>query len=233
MATAAQTLRELHRLHVHVRNLKAELDQGPSLFKAQQAKLARAETILKEAQDHLNHLKATMHEKEVELKSTHQQIAKYEKQLNEAGAKKEYDALQHEIAACRQTGARLEDEILAIMAEIDETTQKLPGLDANLKQVRDETAGFDKEAQERIARLTADLQETTAHLVETEKQVPANVRALYERLVLAHGADALAAVRDKTCSICYSTVTAQQLRELEAGVVSLCMNCGRMLFLAQ
>ncbi len=230
MATAADTLRELHRLLRHIRTLKAELEKGPQLFKAQQAKQARAETAVQEAHDKLKHLKVGVHEKEVTLKSAHQQIGKYEKQQNESGVKKEYDALAHEIANCRQTCAKLEDEILAGMAEIEETAARIPELERSQKQIRDETANFDNESQQRIARLTVELQEAQSHLAEAEKEVPAEIRALYERLVMAHGPDAISAVQDKTCSICYGSITAQQERQLEAGVVVLCKNCGRMMF---
>jgi len=231
MTTAADTLRELHRLHSHIRELKSEMEKGPRLFKTQQARQGRAETAVQEAHDQLKHLKVAVHEKEVTLKSTHQQIAKYEKQQNEAGVKKEYDALQHEIGTARQTCANLEDEILNGMAQIEETAAKIPELERTMKQIREETANFDNEAKARIARLTAELQEATTRLAEVEKDVPGD-RALYDRLVASHGADAISPVRDKTCSICFGTVTAQQERQLEAGVVVLCKNCGRIMYLA-
>ncbi|MFL5341407.1 MAG: zinc ribbon domain-containing protein, partial [Gemmataceae bacterium] len=185
------------------------------------------------AQAQLKHLKVSVHEKETSLKFAHQQIAKYEKQRSEAGAKKEYDALQHEIDHCRQTGNVLEDEILTLMAQVEEKSAQVPELEKALAAVKAESAGFDMEARDRIARLTADLQATTANLVEVEKNIPGEVRSLYDRLTAAKGADAISAVQDQTCTACYSTVTAQQGRELEAGIVVLCKNCGRIMYLVK
>ena len=57
------------------------------------------------------------HEKEVSLKTTHGQIAKYQKQLSESASKKEYDALQIEIAAAAARTRELEDEIAKVRRE--------------------------------------------------------------------------------------------------------------------
>src|SRR5262249_55833427 len=152
---------------------------------------------------------------------------------NEVANKKEFEALQHEIGHCREACAKLEDEILSAMSEIDETTPKVPALEAALKQVQTETAGFEVESRQRIERLTGELTAATAQLAAAETAIPGDIRAAYDRMVAAQGADAVAAVQDKTCMTCYSTVTPQQHRELEAGAFSTCKNCGRLLYLAK
>src|SRR5262249_15061669 len=147
------TLRELHRLRKLIRDLQTQIDEGPTLLKSQQQRLTRAETDLRDAQDALKHLKVSVHEKETTLKGTHQQIGKYEKQAETAASKKELDAFAHEIAHNRQKCAQLEDEILSGLAEIDERTAKLPEAEKDLARVRAESAGFQKEADERHQRL--------------------------------------------------------------------------------
>ena len=66
-----------------------EIDRGPRLLKAQQTKISRQEDAVREAHESLKRLKVTSHEREGELKTTLQQISKHEKQLNEAGSKKD------------------------------------------------------------------------------------------------------------------------------------------------
>src|SRR5919202_130820 len=99
MAGPAAILRELHRLRRHARDLQAEIDRGPRALKAQQDKVARQEEALREAQEVIKRLKVETHDKELTLRGKQQQIAKHERQLNEATSKKEYDALQAEINA--------------------------------------------------------------------------------------------------------------------------------------
>ena len=81
---------------------------------------------LREAQDAIKHLKVESHAKEVSLKSTHTQIAKYEKQKETAADKKQFDAFNHEIETARQKARTLEDQILEGMSEAEERTAKLP-----------------------------------------------------------------------------------------------------------
>ena len=90
------------------------------------AGLEKHDKVVRDAHDNLKHLKVSQHEKETTLKATHQQIAKYEKQLDTAASKKEFDALQTEIAHAKGKCAALEDEILSTMGEIDDRTAEIP-----------------------------------------------------------------------------------------------------------
>ena len=135
MPTPVEIIRELGRLHRHIHELEEAKEHGPRLLKAQQTKLTRHENAVKEGQENLKKLKVAIHEKEGSLKSMHQTIAKHEKQLNEAGSKKEYDALQTEIATERQKCAALEDEILTGLGEVDEKTAQIPQLEKALAQI--------------------------------------------------------------------------------------------------
>ena len=231
MPSIVDTLRELHRLQRLIRDLKTETEKGPRLLRQQQARLTRAEDAVREAHDTLKLLKVSAHEKEVSLKASHQQIAKYEKQRETAASKKELDAFEHEIAHARANCAKFEDEILAVMGEIEEKTARIPELDKALAQVKLEAAGFEKEEQERQQRLSGELVRAQAELVEAEKAMPSDIRSAYNRLIAVNGADGLAAVRDRTCTSCYGELTLHHLRELDTGRLVLCKTCGRALYI--
>src|SRR5882762_4105735 len=109
-ATPASTLREVHRLRRHARELHDEIERAPRILKARQAKITAQETALKEGQDELKKFKVSALEKESQLKGVQQTIAKHEKQKNEATSKKEYDALGVEIASDKKKCQGLEDE---------------------------------------------------------------------------------------------------------------------------
>jgi predicted nucleic acid-binding Zn-ribbon protein len=231
MAGPATILREIHRLRCHAKNLQSEIDRGPRVQKAQQVKVTRQEETIREAHDTLKRLKMMSHEKEGLLKATLQQIGKHERQLNEAGSKKEYDALKSEITADQKKCQGLEDEILGYMGEIEERTARLPELEKALQQAKQEYVEFEKSSQSRLVSLTEQLNQVLRGMQEVEATLPPDVRPQYDRLAAARGEDAMAPVEHRTCMACYTAITAQNYNDLMLSQFVLCKNCGRALYL--
>jgi predicted nucleic acid-binding Zn-ribbon protein len=225
-------LREIHRLRRHHRDLLTEIERLPRLLKAHQAKIAKQEQAFKQAQDDLKHLKVSAHDKEVNLKATNQQLAKYEKQLNDMKTPKEVEAKEKEIATSKKSIAELEEQILLGLAEIDESSAKIPLLDKALKDARAELSVFEKDSKERQQRLTAEVKLTEEQLKKQEVHLPAAIRGTYDRLVKAYGPDALAVVNKSSCGHCHTSVTAQNVNEMNQGRYVSCNSCGRMLYLS-
>jgi predicted nucleic acid-binding Zn-ribbon protein len=237
MSTPALLFREVHRLRRYIHELQEQLKRAPIQLKAQQNKVARQEELQREGQDYLKKLKVSTLEKESSLKSTHAQIAKHLKQMETASEKKEYDALQSEIKHEREQAARLEDEILAAMAEAEERTAKLPELEQNVQKARRDFAEWEKGAGERQANLEGQLGVAQAQLKEAEAQLEAKLSKLdlgrYQRVVNAMGPDALSAVRGRTCEACSTEITAQNHNDLLIGNFVMCKACGRILYLPE
>jgi predicted nucleic acid-binding Zn-ribbon protein len=233
MAGPAIILREIHRLRRFAKDLQTKIEQAPRTLKAQQGRVSRQEEILRQAQDGLKHLKVSIHEKEVTLRTTLQQITKYEKQQNEAAGKKEYDALQHEIDAAKKKMQQVEDEILDAMGQSEEETARLPELEKSLKQVREEVVQFERDSSARHAGFTEQLKQTEQQIAEVEASLPPEVRPTYTRLIGAKGEDGMSAVNGRTCTACYTEITAQNYNDLSVGNFVLCKSCGRMLYLPE
>src|SRR5262249_5137056 len=210
-----------------------QINRFPLQLKAQQGKVTRQEEAQREAAETLKKLKVSVHDNEVTLKSTHAQVKKYEKQLDEATAKKENDALQHEISAAREKCGQLEEDILNGMGEIEERAAKLPELEKAGQDARAEFARWEKAAQEKLAVQKEELTKTLASLKETEAAIPERHREVYKRIVAAKGPDAFAAVNGRTCTGCGTEITAQTLQELKAQAFTVCRSCERMLYLPE
>src|SRR3954466_463158 len=93
-----RVFREIHRLRTLIHNVQEQLDRLPRLRKAHQARLAKQEQSLRDAQEAIRKLKLTVRDREKTLEDKHGQIARYEGQINQVSSKKEYDALLLEIA---------------------------------------------------------------------------------------------------------------------------------------
>jgi predicted nucleic acid-binding Zn-ribbon protein len=224
-------LREIHRLRKLIRDAQAEIDRAPRVAKAHQAKLATQEKALADAKEELKKKKAGLLAGEAQIKSLNQTLNRHEKQLDDLTAPRDIEAKQHDIANTKALIAQTEDELLAAMTDVDERVARMPELEAALVKAKADHAAFEKESAERLVRLKEEVATATAALAEEEKKIPATIRPQYERLVKAHGADALAAVENQSCSHCRVGITAQNLADFhkEAGFIC-CRNCGRALY---
>jgi predicted nucleic acid-binding Zn-ribbon protein len=229
----APILKELHRLRKHLRDLQNEIDLGPRVMKAQQAKLAAEEAAHKEAYEILKRLKIKQKEDEVSLKATEQQLAKFEAQIHSAGSAKEFEAKQHEIAYARKQKGELEDAVLATMNEIEERTANLPAVEQRWADARKEFEQYQVDAGERLERMRADQAASQAELATTEAKLPPEVKGRYDRLVKSYGPDSLAAVNGRSCQHCRRSITEQQRNDLLRGEFICCSQCGRGLYLAE
>jgi predicted nucleic acid-binding Zn-ribbon protein len=233
MSGPAGVFREIHRLRRHARDLQEQVENLPRQLNVRHGKQARAEGALRDAQEAIKRLKVDAHAKEVTLKTRHEHIAKYQKQLNEVTSKKEYDALQLEIAHAKDECRRLEDEILSALSEGEERAARLPELEQAVAQAKKEVAGFEEDAKAKRADLEAQLAQVQERLKAAEVNVPAGLRDQYHRIVNAKGADGFAAVRERTCTACNTEITVQMYHDLRQEMFLVCRSCGRILYLPE
>jgi predicted nucleic acid-binding Zn-ribbon protein len=230
MPGPAAIVKESHRLRRHIKDLDAKIEQAPRQLQIQQAKLARQEDVLKQAHANLKQIALEIRDKEGSIKATEQQISRYEKQLNEAANKKEYDALKSEIAQEKEHVSKLEDEVLAAITLTEEKSAQLPEVEKTTQQARADFAQFENDFKERLERFAREKERARSELQTVEATLPDDVRVTYDRLIAAKGTDALAGVTGRTCSECYVEITAQMASELKRELFLLCKNCGRILY---
>lgn len=226
-------LRELHRLRKLIRDAQGEIDRGPRVLKAHQAKLANQEKAVADARDALKHRKADVLTGEASIKSLNQALARHEKQLDTLTDPRQIEAKEHDIANTKELIAKTEDDILTAMTDVDERTAKVPELEAALAKAKADFGTYEKEAADRLGRLRDELKTATAALATEEAKIPPAIRGQYDRLVKAHGADAFAPVENQTCVHCRVGITQQGLADLRHGSEFICCrNCGRAQYLA-
>ncbi|HEV2949616.1 MAG TPA: C4-type zinc ribbon domain-containing protein [Gemmataceae bacterium] len=233
MPGPATILRELHRLHRHAEDLRTQINRGPQTIKAHQEKTAKQEELLHQAQDSIKKLKVALHEKEVSLKAQEQVVAKHEKQLNEATSRKEYDTLRSEIETDKKACAKIEDAMLEVMEEIETRNLQIPEYEKGVKKGKEDTARVIDDVQTRRNEFTDRLNETLKSIREIETSLPDDVRATYDRLVAVKGDGAMSSVQGRTCTACYTEITAQNQNDLMQEKLVLCKNCGRILYLSE
>ncbi len=230
MSAVTNTVRECHRLRVHLRNLQTEIDRGPRVLKGRQETLDAERQLHKDHHDAITKLKLKQREDEGTLKQTETRLKKLEEQLTGISVQKEYAAKESEIAQSKAKIGELEDAILTTIGTIEEKTAEIPAVEKRWATAQAEFAEFQKEATERFERLKADQEHSRQALAKAEAGIPEEVRGKYDSLVKTHGPDAMAAVKNQACLGCRTTLAAQRLNELRNGAFMMCPHCGKMLY---
>ncbi len=229
-ATVPTLLQQAHRLRKHLRELQSEIDLGPRVAKSQQTHLDSEQAAHKAAHDAVGKLKLKIRDEEGTLKQLNTQLAKYEKQLDDAGSPKEYDGKLSEIRQAKEKIVLTEEAILMGMEELESRTAALPADD---RRWADAQANFQQQqvdAKERLERIVEDQGLARDHLAKAEAQLPADVKSQYDRLIARYGPDGLAGVNGRSCQQCRTAITEQQKAELAHGKFICCPNCGRGLY---
>lgn len=230
MSDSKSLMRDLHRLHQRAQGLREEAELGPRRLRAQQAKADQQQLTLKNALEEIKHLKVAIHDKEVTLKATQIQLKKHRQQLNSAGSKKEYDALEREIDAETQTIRLLEDDILVSMGTLEDKQGRIPSLEEAVRQAQEGVRTVHGELGTKQIELDQRSGEARTALEAAEADLAPDARSLYDRLVQAHGSDALAPLSGRSCTGCYTDITPQAYTAVISGRVVTCKSCGRLLY---
>lgn len=223
-------LRECHRLRRFLRDLQDEINLGPRVQKAQQAKLAQEEQAHKDAYEIIKKLKLQQKADEGSLKVIEQQLDKLQTRSLEVTTMREMEATRSEIAQANDKKSKLEEAILITMTDIEERTANLPNVEKQWADAQQTFKDQQIEGKERLARLQSEQKIAQEDLLKVEATIPANLKSTYASLIKAHGPEGLAGVKDKVCRSCRSTLTAQKLIELNSGQFVSCSNCGRALY---
>lgn len=226
--SVTSALRECHRLRVHLRNLQAEIDRGPRVLQEAQEELDDARRVRDGHHDAIKQLKLKQRDDEGSLKQTEVRLTKLEEQLTGISVQKEYAAKELEITHAKEKKGELEDAILTTISELEEKTAAIPAVEETWKVAQGAFAQFQTDAAERLERMTADMETSRADLAKSEAELPADVKATYDKIVKAKGPDAFAGAKNRVCQGCRNTMTETQFSELRRGTFRTCVNCGRM-----
>ena len=214
----------------HLRELQKEIELGPRVLKSRQDELEEEREAHKDHHDSITKLKLKQREDEGTLKQTDTRLAKLAEQLLGIGVQKEFEAKNSEIAQAKAKKADLEDAILATIMEIEERTAAIPAVEKKWAEAQAAFKQFQSEAADRLEMLKTEQASSRALLAKTEEEIPDGIRSRYDKLVKAHGPEAMAAVKNKSCQACRTDLTDQKYIELRRGELIQSSTCGKLLY---
>jgi hypothetical protein len=226
----ANTLPELHRLHLAIQEVQEEIDRGPRQLRARSNTTASRLAELEAQRQKQKQLKMLADQKSLQLKTNEAKLADLKGELNQAASNREFDIIKGQIEADKVANSVLEDEILETLDKVDKAQAELKKLESDVAIAQAEEKKFASEVDQRRPSLEARLGSLREELQQAETYLPEEIRAAYQRLVQAHGASALSPVENATCTSCYVRLTPQNAVSIESGTIMFCRTCGRLLY---
>jgi predicted nucleic acid-binding Zn-ribbon protein len=230
MPVKASALRELHRIHRQLSDLRERRERGPKQIKARESNLARlAEELAKLQADH-KAARMRSDQKQLLLKSGEEKIEGLKVKLNAAASNREYQALKDQIAADQMAGSVLADEILEAMEKIDELAAHIAEHQKKIETAKSELSKSQQAVQAQAGELESEVKRLEGELREAESGLPVDFRETYQRLVKSKGEDAMAEAQGDFCGGCHQQLTPNNLAELRMSLAIFCRNCGRLVY---
>jgi uncharacterized protein len=231
MSITAAALRELHRIHQQLAELRDRLERGPKQVRAREANVAQLEARLAETRDKAKQTQMAVDRKQLDLKAGEQKVVDLRVKLNAANSNREYQALLEQIAAAEMAGSVLSDEILEGLEKIDQHAVVVKEAEKNLAAGKQELEKAKQGVETSAATIHTEVARLEAELIEAEKALPSDLKADYQRVVRSKGADSLAAAEEGVCTGCGQQITLNMQNELKLSKLVFCRSCGRLLYL--
>jgi predicted nucleic acid-binding Zn-ribbon protein len=233
MTVSADALRQLHRIHRQLTDLRSRLDLGPKQVQAAAANLNRMKADVQRAKEQLTKTRVHADDKQLQLRQREDRIKDLQSKLNSCSSNREYQALQEQIAADEQANSVLSDEILEALEKIDEQQEQLEDRQKSFETASQKLDELQQRVETEKSGLESELARVQGELSEAEACLPADFRTDYQRITRARGEDALAQVDGETCGACYQVLTQQTINELRMSKPVFCKSCGAVLYLPE
>ncbi len=225
----------------HLRKLQA-VDSDLAALQARLREVERAladERAVKEAeaayetarQAHIEAQRA-FRNAEAEADAVRDKLVQVERQLY-GGAERNPKALQdlqQEAEALRRRLDALETQALQALDTLEAAAARLAQAEEALRAARSRRATERARLQAEREDLQARLERLGALRETLSAQLPAQVRATYERLLAGKGGQAVAVVEDEACGVCGVALSRARLQAVRLGEgLTFCEGCGRIL----
>ena len=134
MSVTASALREIHRIHRQIADLRGQIARGPRQIRAAELHLQEEQEACTQGKLTLKQTRMTSDDKQLQLRQREDRIKDLQGKLNSCSSNREYQTLKEQIAADRQANSVLSDEILEALDKIERQQAELAEHEEDLKK---------------------------------------------------------------------------------------------------
>lgn len=231
MDLVLKSLIRYQELSLELGRLNARLEQFPLQIKAIGDEVESAASALASARDALSEGQKERRAREAELQDLEGQFSKYNEQLMQVKTNNEYKAMQHAILGVKEQIGKVEERILLLMEEADDSDRKLKEdeklLDGKRKEAEARKGVIGEErrqVEEEASRVAAD------HRAASEA-LGAEALELFNRIAHSRNGKAMARAHDERCQECNVRLRPHLFQEIKKNDHLIqCDSCRRILY---
>jgi len=212
--------------------IKDQLRRIPLEVNDFEKRIASEENAIEQSREAINELEVRRRDLESEVGVTEEQANRYKNQQLLVKKNEEYAALAHEISALGERIGDLEDKVLELMLEIDESRESSEKTDASRMN---DIADYQRHIKMREAHRSefeSELSDAESAVNEAAMEVEESVRKIYEYVKgIARRAPYVVPIDDHKCTGCHLRVSIDvEVSAKTSGVLARCSHCGRIVY---
>lgn len=239
MATLADSLHRLQEAHLRLQGLRGEIAARYRSAERARRQVERLEEQIAGVRADLRERQMAADRMDLNLKAREAEVNKLRASLNRAKTNKEYSAILTQLNTTKADNSKLEEQLLALMEEIDGIRSRLAELESRREALVAEARAAEEAARQFEEQSSGRLKELEAERAAAAAEVDPETLALFDRIATKHEGEAMAAVTQPNprveefyCEGCSMTVTLEQISMLRTGrELVTCNVCGRILYL--
>jgi len=223
---------ELQKIDAEIYDLKIELKEKPAVLEELKIAFEAHKCTLNELEERAKTIQLSRKEKELELKSQEDEIAKANAQLSQIKSNKEYTAKIAEIEHIKADRSQIEEKILLSYDEHDKINGEIEAEKKNVTEKEKEYQAKKKETEDQMKLIEDRVKVLESQGKQAAVGIEPDFLNRYERILEHKEGLAIVPVQGTVCGGCYMNVTPQQLNviKMKAELVE-CGACARILYL--
>ncbi len=223
---------ELQKIDKEAFDYKQELKEKPAFLEEMKNDFEKKKSGLKSLEDKFKALQVGRMDKELDLKSREDEIAKANAQLSLLKTNKEYTAKMTEIETIKANKSIVEEKILMSYDEADAVQKKIEQEKKVLAEEEKKFLAQKKEIDAAVAGLQAKVKELESQRNQLTPDVEKDILARYEKILEKKNGLAIVPITNNGCGGCYMNIPPQIVNELKMhDKVVICEMCARLLYL--
>lgn len=223
---------------LNIQDLDIKMIRLINVKKERQSELKKIHLLKEEVEDQVEKkkeeiaaIKLELRHGEMRIKEIQEKVAKFESQQAAVKKMDEFNALTQELTAAGRERVATEHHLSDLTDKLTAAQDLLVTLQNHLQSSIENGLALEKEIHASIAQINAEGSSLLAERERLKTGVPAEMFAIYERLLRNKKDRVLVSIENRTCSGCHIVLTPQQenlVRKQDRLV--FCEHCSRILY---